>query len=242
MPRGRATLRKSDHRGLLCQYRPRWTTPSSPSSHETLIPSRLPCVSSLENASSTPVGVCFFAMEALRRCPPRPSSSWSFSSTGGRKLSRRRSSSSVCGRSTFVSDASLHNLVAEVRAALGDAPRAARYIRTVPRYGYAFHGDARPAPAVAISRPGPSGPRLVSRHGEWLLCRRFEPGGPRSRLCRPRRFGHRLASPRPDRRDERRGHGRGSGEQERNTRERAARQATVSRSRRVTRSRSARSR
>ena len=49
---------------------------------------------------------------------------------------------------TFVSDASLHNLVAEIRAALGDAPRAARYIRTVPRYGYAFHGDARPASAV----------------------------------------------------------------------------------------------
>jgi hypothetical protein len=70
---------------------------------------------------------------------------------------------------SFVSDASLHNLVAEVRAALGDAPRAARYIRTVPRYGYAFHGDARPASRVDISRPGPAGPRLVSRHGEWLL-------------------------------------------------------------------------
>jgi len=70
---------------------------------------------------------------------------------------------------SFVSDASLHNLVAEVRAALGDAPRAARYIRTVPRYGYAFHGDARPAPRVDISRPGPAGPRLVSRHGDWLL-------------------------------------------------------------------------
>ena len=52
---------------------------------------------------------------------------------------------------TFVSDASLHNLVAEIRAALGDAPRAARYIRTVPRYGYAFHGDARPAPAADVS-------------------------------------------------------------------------------------------
>ena len=41
---------------------------------------------------------------------------------------------------SFVSDASLHNLVAELRAALGDAPRLARYIRTVPKYGYAFHG------------------------------------------------------------------------------------------------------
>jgi DNA-binding winged helix-turn-helix (wHTH) protein len=70
---------------------------------------------------------------------------------------------------SFVSDASLHNLVAEVRAALGDAPRAARYIRTVPRYGYAFHGDARPAPPIDVCRPGHSGPRLVSRRREWLL-------------------------------------------------------------------------
>ena len=72
---------------------------------------------------------------------------------------------------TFVSDGSLHNLVAEVRAALGDDPRAARYIRTVPRYGYAFHGDARPAPTVAgsVTQLAPSGPRLISRRREWLL-------------------------------------------------------------------------
>ena len=61
-------------------------------------------------------------------------------------------------------------MVAEVRAALGDAPRAARFIRTVPRYGYAFHGDARPADAgveaVQTARPGP---RLVSKRGDWLL-------------------------------------------------------------------------
>lgn len=70
---------------------------------------------------------------------------------------------------TFVSDASLHNLVAEIRGALGDAPRAARYIRTVPRYGYAFHGDARLALAADISRPATAGPRLVSGRREWLL-------------------------------------------------------------------------
>jgi DNA-binding winged helix-turn-helix (wHTH) protein len=70
---------------------------------------------------------------------------------------------------TFVSDASLHNLMTEIRAAIGDAPRAARYIRTVPRYGYAFHGDARPAPAAVIARSGASGPRLISSSGEWLL-------------------------------------------------------------------------
>jgi DNA-binding winged helix-turn-helix (wHTH) protein len=70
---------------------------------------------------------------------------------------------------TFVSDASLHNVVTEVRAALGDGPQAGRYIRTVPRFGYAFHAEARPAPAQASTRIAPSGPRLVSRRREWLL-------------------------------------------------------------------------
>lgn len=70
---------------------------------------------------------------------------------------------------TFVSDASLHNLMAEVRAAVGDTPRMARFIRTVPRYGYAFHGDARLASADTNSRPGPSGARLVLGSREWLL-------------------------------------------------------------------------
>jgi DNA-binding winged helix-turn-helix (wHTH) protein len=70
---------------------------------------------------------------------------------------------------SYVSDASLHNLVAEVRAALGDSPQAARYIRTLPRYGYAFHGDARSAPKVNPSKPDLSSPRLLSRRGEFRL-------------------------------------------------------------------------
>ncbi len=70
---------------------------------------------------------------------------------------------------SYVSDASLHNLVAEVRAALGDSPQAARYIRTLPRYGYAFHGDARQALKVQPSKPDLSSPRLLSRHGEFRL-------------------------------------------------------------------------
>jgi len=68
----------------------------------------------------------------------------------------------------FVSDASLHNLVAEIRAALGDNPRAARYIRTVPRFGYAFQADARPA-ARDFPSAQSSGPRVVSGEREWLL-------------------------------------------------------------------------
>jgi DNA-binding winged helix-turn-helix (wHTH) protein len=70
---------------------------------------------------------------------------------------------------TFVSDASLHNLVAEVRGALGDDPRTARYIRTVSRYGYAFHGDARPASAADIPGSAAPGPRLISGSREWPL-------------------------------------------------------------------------
>ena len=69
---------------------------------------------------------------------------------------------------TFVSDASLHNLVAEVRSALGDDPRLTRYIRTVPRYGYAFHGDARASGEAPPAEPR-QGPRLVSDTREWHL-------------------------------------------------------------------------
>src|SRR5919109_731741 len=68
----------------------------------------------------------------------------------------------------FVSDASLHNLIAEIRVALGDNPRAARYIRTVPRFGYAFQGDARLA-ALDDARALSSGPRVVFGDREWLL-------------------------------------------------------------------------
>jgi DNA-binding winged helix-turn-helix (wHTH) protein len=75
---------------------------------------------------------------------------------------------------TFVSDASLHNTVAEIRAALDDDSRTPRFIRTVPRYGYAFQGDARPVPvddslrSLAAS-PASAGPRLVSKRREWPL-------------------------------------------------------------------------
>jgi DNA-binding winged helix-turn-helix (wHTH) protein len=70
---------------------------------------------------------------------------------------------------TFVSDASLYNLVSALRTALGDASAAARFIRTVPRYGYAFHGDARAAPAADIPPPSKAGGRLVAGRREWLL-------------------------------------------------------------------------
>ncbi|HWK09310.1 MAG TPA: FHA domain-containing protein [Vicinamibacterales bacterium] len=54
---------------------------------------------------------------------------------------------------TFVSEANLSNLIAEVRQALGDSPRGSRYIRTVHRVGYAFCADARGATAASVSSP-----------------------------------------------------------------------------------------
>ena len=58
---------------------------------------------------------------------------------------------------TFVSEANLASLVAEIRRVLGDDARAPRYVRTVHRFGYAFCGRAefdaadRRAGAVGIS-------------------------------------------------------------------------------------------
>jgi DNA-binding winged helix-turn-helix (wHTH) protein len=70
---------------------------------------------------------------------------------------------------TFVSDASLHNLITEIRAALGDDPRMARYIRTVPRFGYAFHGATRAPVRAGADAPAHAGSRLVGGETEWPL-------------------------------------------------------------------------
>jgi DNA-binding winged helix-turn-helix (wHTH) protein len=43
----------------------------------------------------------------------------------------------------FVSDASMSNLVAELRAALGDDAQKPRILRTVRRFGYAFSAEPR---------------------------------------------------------------------------------------------------
>ena len=53
-------------------------------------------------------------------------------------------------RGVFVSDASLSNLVAELRAALGDDAERSRVIRTIRRFGYAFIGAAATAPESSI--------------------------------------------------------------------------------------------
>ena len=53
--------------------------------------------------------------------------------------------------STFVGDANLANLVADLRAGLGDDARKPRIIRTVQRFGYAFRAE------VETLGPGPCG-------------------------------------------------------------------------------------
>jgi DNA-binding winged helix-turn-helix (wHTH) protein len=82
---------------------------------------------------------------------------------------------------TFVSDANLANLVAHLRAALGDEARHPRIIRTVQRFGYAFAAKVE----ELVSSPAGNGEaatfRLIwgdreieLREGENILGR--EPG------------------------------------------------------------------
>jgi DNA-binding winged helix-turn-helix (wHTH) protein len=52
---------------------------------------------------------------------------------------------------TFVSDATLTSLVAELRAAIGDSARSPRLVRTIHGYGYAFVGDVT-ADARSVGR------------------------------------------------------------------------------------------
>jgi DNA-binding winged helix-turn-helix (wHTH) protein len=54
---------------------------------------------------------------------------------------------------TFVEEANLANLVAEIREALGDRARAPRYIRTAHGFGYSFCGDATTLPGPREAPP-----------------------------------------------------------------------------------------
>ena len=63
---------------------------------------------------------------------------------------------------TFVTEANLATVVAEVRRALEDDPRAPAYVRTVHGFGYAFAGPVSNDPAPPTS---PSG------HACWLVWR-----------------------------------------------------------------------
>jgi DNA-binding winged helix-turn-helix (wHTH) protein len=66
---------------------------------------------------------------------------------------------------TFVAEANLSNLVAEIREALGDRASAPLFVRTAHGFGYAFCGDA-------TTLPGAMGPDRPSCWLEWGM-RRF---------------------------------------------------------------------
>lgn len=56
---------------------------------------------------------------------------------------------------TFVTEANLSNLIAEVRRALGDGGRKSVWIRTSHGFGYAFCGEAITVPAAAVAASAP---------------------------------------------------------------------------------------
>ena len=65
---------------------------------------------------------------------------------------------------TFVADASLTMVIAEIRKALGDEAQRPRFIRTVHRFGYAFCADAQVVDDLeGVARRGGAGP------GAWLV-------------------------------------------------------------------------
>jgi DNA-binding winged helix-turn-helix (wHTH) protein len=59
--------------------------------------------------------------------------------------------------STFVDEANLSVVVAELRSALGDDARRPRYVRTVHGFGYAFATDVVRDQPAAADRPASSG-------------------------------------------------------------------------------------
>jgi DNA-binding winged helix-turn-helix (wHTH) protein len=63
---------------------------------------------------------------------------------------------------TFVAEANLSNLIAELRAALGDSPRTPAYLRTAHKFGYAFCGQA-----IEVSNARASAPARVLCWLEW---------------------------------------------------------------------------
>jgi DNA-binding winged helix-turn-helix (wHTH) protein len=82
---------------------------------------------------------------------------------------------------TFVTDGSLANLIAEVRAALGDVASQPKFVRTIHRVGYSFCGEAVEAGPVSIEVRLPAPFLLVSRdreyaleEGEWVIGRAAE--------------------------------------------------------------------
>jgi Tol biopolymer transport system component/DNA-binding winged helix-turn-helix (wHTH) protein len=72
---------------------------------------------------------------------------------------------------TFVSEANLSNLVAQIRAALGDPARASKFVRTAHRFGYAFCGEAVTSTDDACPTRLPDPPSTSSASSDGLKAR-----------------------------------------------------------------------
>ena len=104
------------------------------------------------------------ARELLRGAQPRHLSTKAFDLLGALVLERPNVLSKAALQQrlwpdTFVVEANLSNLIAEVREALDESSSAPHFIRTVHRVGYAFSGEA----VVAIAAPAAPPPCWV----EW---------------------------------------------------------------------------
>jgi DNA-binding winged helix-turn-helix (wHTH) protein len=69
---------------------------------------------------------------------------------------------------TFVVEANLANLVAEIRAALGDQRHRPRFVRTVHGFGYAFCEGSTP-PASDEARLKPAGEARQGHAAQWVV-------------------------------------------------------------------------
>lgn len=78
-----------------------------------------------------------------------------------RPLSKRQIHEYLWPNVSF-SDATLTSLVAEVRRALNETAMGEDFLRTIPKFGYAFHGDA-----YEMAPPTP--PRIDGRIRGWLV-------------------------------------------------------------------------
>ena len=85
-----------------------------------------------------------------------------------RALTKNEIHTSLWG-TTFVSDATLTSLVAELRAAIGDAARSPRFIRTIHGYGYRFFGEVSAATPPADSAVRTTTCRLIVGDREIVL-------------------------------------------------------------------------
>lgn len=75
---------------------------------------------------------------------------------------------------TFVVEANLQHLAAEVRKALDDDPRTPRYVRTVHGFGYAFQEPVARAsgrPGALVCRLRWDGGRTMLAQGEYIVGR-----------------------------------------------------------------------